>query len=293
MTTTDTRVFTPTYTRAFALDDIQVRAGAEGRIVEAYAAVFDSPSRVVDQDGEYEEICDRTMFNRALGLARRSAGGWGIPVMYNHGQTLYGTASDRHTVPIGVPEEIRADGKGLYTRTRFHSTDLAAEILEAIREGSIRAYSFAGVFTKTNPPVPRPTGFRADHAGRLPQVRRLESTLREFGPTPFPVYAGAEVVGVRAEQAALLLNRLSPGEFERLLTMVRSTGTPSPADAALADQPPPEVRSTEPTSAEDQPSTPEQASKHSDRQLSAREAIAARRAAWIIKQKVDNHDGTG
>lgn len=277
------------YTRSFALDDIQVRASGDGRTVEAYAAIFDTPAHVVDQDGEYEEVCDRAMFNRALGMARRGeGGGWSIPVMYNHGQTIYGTASDRHSVPIGIPEDIRAEPKGLYTRTRFHKTPAADEVLESIREGSIRAYSFAGSFRKSDPLVPR-GGFRSDHAGRLPQVRRLESTLREFGPTPFPVYDGAEVVGVRAEQAALLLNRLPADEFERLLEMVRS-GTPSPASYEVLEDQPSEVRSTpEPASAEDQPSTSDiPRPAHSDRlmtHLPPREVLRARRAAWIISNR--------
>ncbi len=271
------------YMRSFALDDVRVRSGGDGRTVEAYAAVFDSPSHVVDQDGEYEEIIDRSMFNRALGLARRAAGGWNVPVMYNHGQTLFGTASDRHAVPIGVPEDIRADDKGLYTRTRFHKTPLADEILEAIREGSIRSYSFAGIFKKSDPPVPS-FGFRADHAGRLPQVRRLESTLREYGPTPFAVYAEAEIVGVRAEQAALLLNRLSPDEFERLLRLVRDVGTPPPAAPALADQPSQTVRSEPEPAVETSDQPPASKPEHSEWQhMTPREVIRARRASWIVK----------
>ena len=275
-----------TYTRAFALDDIAIKSGGDGRTVEAYAAVFDAPAQVVDQDGMYEETLDPAVFNRALGLSRRSAGGWNIPVMYNHGQTIYGTASDRHSVPIGVPEDIRAELKGLYTRTRFHKTPAADEVLEAIREGSIRAYSFAGEFKKSEPAVPR-GGFRADMAGRLQRVRRLASSLREYGPTPFPVYAGAEVVGVRAEQAAMLLNRLPPDEFARLLEMARN-GTHLPAPEALDDQPD-EVRSRmEPASAEDQP--PAEESEHSERrELTPREAICVRRAAWIIKQRMEEH----
>jgi HK97 family phage prohead protease len=279
-----------TYTRAFALDDIAIKSGGDGRTVEAYAAVFDAPAQVVDQDGMYEEVCDKGMFNRALGLARRSNGGWSLPVMYNHGMTLYGTPSPQHSVPIGVPEDIRAEPKGLYTRTRFHKTPAADEILEAIREGSIRAYSFAGDFKKSDPAVPR-GGFRADVAGRLQRVRRLASSLREYGPTPFPVYAGAEVVGVRAEQAAMLLNRLPPEEFARLLEMARN-GTHLPAVEALDDQPD-EVRSRmEPASAEDQPPAEESAEHSERRQLTPREAICARRATWIIRQRNEEHAST-
>jgi hypothetical protein len=127
-------------------------------------------------------------------------------------------------VPSGTPEEIRADARGLFTRTRYHKSAVADEVLEAIKEGSITAYSFSGAFSRSNPVVPAGK-FRADRYGKLPSVRRTESTLREFGPATFPVYAGAEVVGVRAEQAAMILGNLAPGEFEKLAELFRS-GTP-------------------------------------------------------------------
>src|SRR6516164_4047723 len=44
------------YTRSFDLTDISVRAGGDGRTVEAYAAIFDAPSAIRDQDGDYDEI---------------------------------------------------------------------------------------------------------------------------------------------------------------------------------------------------------------------------------------------
>lgn len=278
------------YTRSFALDDISVKRGGDSRTVEAYAAVFDTPTPVRDQDGEYEEVCDPRMFNRALDHAQRAKGGWGIPVMYNHGMTIYGSPSERHSVPIGVPEEIKVDGRGLYTRTKFHKSALAEEILEAINEGSIRAYSFSGVFHQTEPRVPH-GGFRADFTGRLPRVRRMESSLREYGPTPFPVYQGAEVVGVRAEQAALLINRLEAGEFDRLLTMLRSVaGTLPSADQAPEDSPAqPEPKTDTPAvraeagPVADDPPAPVVEDRHSTRYLTPREAIQRRRAAWIAR----------
>ena len=289
------------YTRSYALDDIQVRSGGDGRTVEAYAAVFETPTHVVDQDGEYEEVCDPRMFNRAIEHAARAKGGWNIPVMYNHGQTLYGTASDRHAVPIGVPEEIKVDGKGLFTRTRFHKSALAEEILEAIREGSIRAYSFAGVFHRSDPLVPR-GGFRADLRGTLPRVRRTESSLREYGPTPFAVYPQAEIVGVRAEQAALLLNRLPAEEFERLLTMVRSgaatlVGKADDGEDEKEEQEPQQTPDTPADQGEAGPvaddSPPATAQRHSDRHLTPREVIQAKRAAWIVRQREDSKHATG
>lgn len=226
-----------TYTRSFALEDISVRSGGDGRTVEAYAAVFDMPAPVHDQDGDYEEVIDPAAFNRAIEHASRARGGWNIPVMFNHGTTIFGTPSERHSVPIGVPEEIRADNRGLFTRTRYHKTPAADEVLEAIREGSITAYSFSGQFRRSQPLVPR-GGFRRSMDGALPTVRRTESTLREYGPATFAVYSGAEIVGMRAEQAALILGSLSPDEMDRLATIFRA-GTPDFDEDAYVEEDPP------------------------------------------------------
>jgi HK97 family phage prohead protease len=228
------------YTRSFALEDISVRSGGDGRTVDAYATVFNTPTPVNDQDGKYVEEIDPAAFNRAIDHARRAKGGWSIPVIFNHGMTIFHTPSEIDSVPIGVPEEIRADKRGLFTRTRYHDSPRAREVLEAIREGSITAYSFSGAFRRSDPLVPR-GGFRADHSGDLPVVRRMESTLREFGPATFPVYAEAEIVGVRA--LASLLNVVPSEELERFLELYRSgtptdppeTGTPDDSGPATGD----------------------------------------------------------
>lgn len=251
------RAATPTpYTRSYALEDISIRAGGDGRTVEAYAACFNTPAEVHDQDGHYEEVIDPAAFNRAIDHASRASGGWNIPVMFNHGMTMWSTPSERHSMPIGTPVEIRADARGLFTRTRYHKTQLADEVLEAIREGSINAYSFSGQFHRSDP---SPAGkYRADRQGRLPTVRRMESSLREFGPTPFPVYQGAAVVGVRAEQVAMLVGGLPSFERDRLIDILRSgtpadppQGTPldspdagTPLDSGLAADDPPMGHST-------------------------------------------------
>jgi len=192
--------------RFVALDDISVRAGGDGRTVDAYAAIFGVASPVNDQDGDYDEIIDPAAFNRALGNRR----GRPWPVLFNHGLTIFGTPDPDGSVPIGVAEEVRPDGKGLFTRTRFHKTPRADQVLEAIREGSIAGYSFSGVFKDSDP--------KKNGRYRGQTVRRLESTLREFGPATFPVHQGAEIVGVRAEQ---VIGALAPGELERLADLLR------------------------------------------------------------------------
>jgi HK97 family phage prohead protease len=170
--------------------------------------------------------------------------------MFNHGMTIFHTPSEIDSVPIGVVDEIRADKKGLFTSARYHDTPRANAVLESIREGSITAYSFSGAFKRSDPMVPR-GGFRRSSSGDLPTVRRTESTLREFGPATFPVYAGAEVVGVRAEQAALILSQLGTGEVDRLINMIASStrfdsledGTPVDNDEGLATEDQPEGHS--------------------------------------------------
>jgi HK97 family phage prohead protease len=255
------------FTRSFALEDISVRSGGDGRTVEAYATVFNTPAEVRDQDGEYLEVIDPTAFNRAIGIAKRTSGGWNIPVIFNHGMTLFHTPSEMDSLPIGVVEDIVADKRGLFTRAHYHDSPRARSVLESIREGSITAYSFSGAFRKSDPPVPR-GGFRRSRDGELPTVRRMESTLREFGPATFPVYAGAEVVGVRAEQIAAFLAVMDADERERLANILTSgtrTSDQSEADTSA--------------SVDEEPVTEDQPKGHSGR--TPREQLLARYAEFI------------
>jgi len=181
------------FVRSFALQDLAVRSGGDGRVVEAYAAVFDIPAEITDGQGQYAEVIERTAFDRAIGLGIQR-----ISVFYNHGMNLYGGPSDRFSVPIGTPEEIRADGKGLLTVTRFAKTPLADEILEIIRSGGIAGYSFTGRLVTSHPNRPPRGGYRRDPGGSLVNVRRIHLGLQEYGPTPMPAYSQAAIVGVRA-----------------------------------------------------------------------------------------------
>ncbi len=223
------------YTRAFALDDISIRAGGDGRTVDAYATVFDVPAHIRDQDGEYEEVNDRSMYNRAVADAAPAGGrqSWRVGVFYNHGMTIYQTPSDLYSMPVGVPLEIKPDGRGLFTRTRYVAGQLGDTIIDGIREGLLTTYSVSGAYLRSDPPVPR-GGFRKGRDGKMPTVRRMEATLREYGPTPFPAYPEAEVVGMRAEWAALMLSNLPPGERERLALMLRAG---APLDSPDVDAP--------------------------------------------------------
>lgn len=221
------------FVRAVALEDIHIRAGGTGRTVEAYAAVFDEPAEIVDQDGHYLEVNDPGAFNRSI-----QHHGGRFPVIYNHGMTVAGTPSDRGSVPIGVSIEVRADKRGVLTVAEYGTSVLADEVLEQIRMGSVKAQSYGGRFTRSDPRRRPSGGYRPGVGGKLRTVRRVEVAMREFGPTPFPAFSGAAITGVRAQA---LLGALLDAPAERraallqhlddLVTPHELDSSPDPAEA--------------------------------------------------------------
>jgi phage head maturation protease len=187
--------------RAYPLEDYHiVRAGegdSSGRVVEAYMAVFGESAEIYDHQGHYEEDIDRSAFNKRIADLERSRNGFATAkVFYNHGMTIHGTPSDRYSMPTAVCEGIRADTRGPITRSRYLDTPLGNEVLEMWRSGAITAQSFTGAIIRSSPELRRGQKHEPRN-GQLPRVRRLELGLKEYGPTPFPAYAGAELVGVR------------------------------------------------------------------------------------------------
>jgi len=258
------------YVRSYLLEDVSVRTAKTGREVTAYAAVFNTPTEIHDQDGHYTEELDPVAFNRAISDSAPAGGrtNWRVGVFYNHGLTLMGTPSDRHSMPVGVPLEIKSDSRGLLTRTMYHRSDFADEIVEGLESGAIPGYSFSGRFLRSDPLIPR-GGFRAERGGQLRTVRRMESTLKEYGPTPFPAYPDAAILGVRSDS---LLGAMAadPALAIRMLTALR--------DGAHDDSPP---LSGAP---EDRDSPPEDS--HTVRSgRSVKEELAAQRSAFLQKYR--------
>jgi HK97 family phage prohead protease len=179
------------FTRSFPME-ASVRSGGDGRTVDAYAAVFGVPVPISDREGQYREQIDPAAFNKTL-----ADKGTRFGVLYNHGMTLYGTPSDRGSMPIGTPLEVRVDTRGLYTVTRYNNTPLADEALEGIKSGALRSQSFQGRFIRSDRRTPR-GGFRANADGSLPLITRQEVDLKEYGPSPFAAYTDAVIVGWRA-----------------------------------------------------------------------------------------------
>lgn len=189
------------FTRSYLFEDAKVEPG-DGRTVSAFTAVFDVETEVMDQHGHYREVNDRSAFNKTI-----ADNGTRFGVFYNHARTVHGTPSDLFSLPLGVPaspprvETLTLDGRsvtGLMTVTRYNKTDLGEQVLEGIRSGSIPGYSYSGRFVRSDPNKPPRGGFRANADGSLLLVRRSEIAMREYGPTPLPVYEDAMVVGVRS-----------------------------------------------------------------------------------------------
>jgi HK97 family phage prohead protease len=203
------------FVRSYALEDISIRSGGDGRTVEAYAAVFNVPQRIVDGQGTYLEVIDRTAFNKTL-----ADKGTRFGVFYNHGRTIWGTPSDAYSMPIGTPEKIVADERGLLTVTRYNNTPVADQVLEGIRTGAISAQSFSGSFVRSDIAPPR-GGFKPAADGSLKTVTRMEIAMREYGPTPFPAYEAAAILGVRAEELAATISNLDESERAELVRLLQ------------------------------------------------------------------------
>ena len=190
------------FMRIYSLEDIHIirsEQGGDGRVVEAYAAVFGQEAEIHDHEGHYIEVIEPSAFNRAIDHASRARGGFAssVKVLWNHGRDLSGNPSDRFSMPIGVPVHIAAEARGVLTRTRYSETPLADEVLENIRNGSITAQSFVGPIMRSDPQLRRGDQHRPGSDGKLRTVRRTELGLRDYGPVLWPAYSGAEILGVR------------------------------------------------------------------------------------------------
>lgn len=207
--------------RSFALDDLVVRSEGDGRTVEAYAAVFGAPTEIRDVYGHYFEVIERSAFDVTLKRGSK------VGVLFNHGLDIYGNPSDRFSMPIGTPESITTDGRGLRTVTRIARTELGDEVLELMRDGAIDGFSFTGK------PL-RNRKIAAAKGDDLPTVVRQELALKEYGPAVFRAYEGARVLALRSENLADQIGQLPPDELTQLVEVLRSR-VPDLADLGRSD----------------------------------------------------------
>jgi len=192
--------------RYYPLEECRIMRAAEGessgRVVEAYAAVFDTPAEINDSEGHYVETIHRAAFDEVLEEIRpeRNGGYWRVACLFNHGLTVHGSPAERFSLPAGVTRHISAEGAGLLTRTEYAATPLGEELLELVNLGALRTQSFTGGIVRSDPMLRGPGDrYRRGPGGVLQRVRRLVLGLREYGLTPFAAYTGAEVLGVRMQ----------------------------------------------------------------------------------------------
>jgi HK97 family phage prohead protease len=191
--------------RIYALDDIHIRQDGDGRVVEAYAAVFSQRSEIRDQDGHYFEENSPSSFNKTIKDKVTRFG-----VLFNHARTVDGQPNPAATMPIGVPLEVKADSQGVFTATRYLDNPLADHVLDAIKQGALTAQSYSGRLMRSERAGRAPHG-----SGRsLPVIVRQEIDMREYGPAVFAAYQGAAILGTR--MATLLTDLAAMTEDERL-----------------------------------------------------------------------------
>lgn len=213
----------PMIERSVPLSDMEV----EGRTVTAYAATFGNEYPVVDFDGDYDETINRAAFNRHLS----QHGTRNVTTVFNHGLTMWGTPSDRFSQPLGAVLDVKPDGKGLLTVTRYDRTPWADEVLEMWRNGTVKAQSFRGPIIRSGP--------RTRGSDGRTKIERLEMGLIEYGPAPRVANVEAELVSLRS---AMLLDQfadLTDDERDKLRTLLEGTPTLDPPSPAGTPQDPP------------------------------------------------------
>lgn len=142
---------------------------ADGLTLEGYAAVFNSPTKIQDRQGEFEEVILPGAF--AASLRERT------PVlMFEHGRhPLVGS------MPLGVISEAEEDSRGLHITARLTDNWLIQPVRDAIRDGAIDGMSFR--FS-----VPKGGDKWTERKGDL-QLRAVnQADVRELGPVVFPAY---------------------------------------------------------------------------------------------------------
>jgi hypothetical protein len=96
-------------------------------------------------------------------------------------------------------------------------------VLDGIKRGAIRGQSFSGRFVSSQRSrAPR---------GELPTITRNEIAMREYGPTVFPAYQDAAILGVRSWLDELA--SADPEDLDRLRSLLGvDTLRAEPSDAA-------------------------------------------------------------
>jgi HK97 family phage prohead protease len=199
-------------TAAMCLRAVEFRAtgdGGDGRTLEGYAAVFNTPTRIQSWEGEFDEEIASGAFRKTLKKRK--------PVMqYDHGRD-----ARTGTVPIGSIDELLEDDQGLFVRGRLFDNDAVEPVRQAIAGKAITGMSFRFQVAREQWTDRDGKKIKEDELPRLlwepgdrgPLKRSILEVdpLFELGPVAFPAYDTTSV-GVRS-----LLAQLGPEDHRALL----------------------------------------------------------------------------
>lgn len=169
--------------------------GSDGRTLEGYAAVFDTPTEINSYEGKFSERIAGGAFRKTIRERK--------PVLqFDHGHD-----ARTGSVPIGKIEELREDDAGLFISARLFDNPVVEPIRQAIEGGAISGMSFrfkvirdewvdgAGKAIKDRSEL---FDLLYESGERGPLVRTIkEVQLFEAGPVVFPAYPETSV-GVRS-----------------------------------------------------------------------------------------------
>lgn len=186
--------------RSFGFE-LEVRG--DGRTLEGYAAVFNSPTRIRDIGGDFDEVIHHGAFSRSI-QAR-------TPIL----QWDHGKDPRVGTVPIGSIRHLEEDTRGLHVTARLFDNPVVEPVRQAIAEGAVTGMSFRfGV---------------PDGGDEWPTRDRREirdADVHELGPVAFPAYDTTSV-SVRD-----LLAQLDPSEIRSLVRELAEHLDADPVDLA-------------------------------------------------------------
>lgn len=143
----------------------------DGRVLEGYAAVFDTPTRIRGWEGDFTETIRRGAFERSL--TERT------PVLqFDHGRD-----ARVGSVPIGAIDEVREDDNGLFVRAHLFANDVVEPVRQAIAGKAIRGMSFRFEVPDGGDTWSRDKKHREIH----------QADVAELGPVVFPAYDSTSV----------------------------------------------------------------------------------------------------
>ena len=157
----------------------------DGRIgtLVGYAALFNTDTVIDSWEGRFVERIAPRAFARTL-----EQRGDKIKVLFNHG--FDPSVGDK---PLGKPEVMREDKRGLWVEVPIDDTSYGRDIVASLRSGALDGQSFR--FSVKAEKWDEPTDAKS-----IPIRTIREVELYEFGPVTFPAYE-ATSAGIRSRDA--------------------------------------------------------------------------------------------